>query len=246
MKNTPAFPKAKGPWFAVKNATEESADLFFYDVIGDSWIGSDAATVVKQINGLKAKRLNVRINSPGGSVFDGTAIYNALARHPAEVVTYIDGVAASIASVIALAGKRVVMAENAMFMIHNPWTYAAGDSAELRKQADVLDQVGETLITTYATRTGKDRDDIRKAMDEETWFTADEALAWGLATEKAEALPMAACVNPEVANALNFHRTPSALLAAQQPEPSQPSSPETPRSLSLLKRKLALLEKANR
>lgn len=243
MKNTSAFPKAKGPWFAVKNATEDSADLFFYDVIGDSWIGSDAASVVKEINSLKAKKLNVRINSPGGSVFDGIAIYNALSRHPAEVTTYIDGVAASIASVIALAGKKVIMADNAMFMIHNPWTFAMGDSGELRKQADVLDQVGETLITTYASRTDKDREVIRKAMDEETWFTADEAMAWGLATDKTAALPLAACINAEVADALNFCRTPSALLAAQQPEPSTPPSSETPRSLSLLKRKLALLEK---
>lgn len=238
MTSLPQFPKATGEWFSIKNATEESADLYFYDVIGDSWVGSDASTVVKHINGLKTANINVRINSPGGNVFDGAAIYNALKRHPAKVTTYVDGVAASIASVIALAGDDVVIASNAMFMIHNPWTWLAGDAKELRKQADILDQVGETLINTYADRTKKDRDYIRKAMDEETWFTADEAVAWGLATRKGEALALAACVRGEAAHALNFRRTPSALLAE-----SNPSSSKVPRSVLHRERSLKLLGK---
>ena len=143
MSKIPNFPKASSPWFAVNTATEDSADLYFYDVIGDSWVGSDAATVVKEIKALKSKRLNVHISSPGGSVFDGIAIYNALTSHPSDVTVYVDGLAASIASIIALAGKKVVMAENAMFMIHNPWTWTAGNAEELRKQADTLDQIGD-------------------------------------------------------------------------------------------------------
>lgn len=245
MSKAPNFPKASGPWFAVKNAKEDSADIYFYDVIGDSWLGSDAATVVKEIAGMKQKKLNVHINSPGGSVFDGIAIYNALLNHPAEVTVYVDGLAASIASIIALAGKKVIMADNAMFMIHQPWTWAAGNAVEMRKQADVLDQIAETLITTYAARTGKEREEIRDAMEAETWFTAAEAKAWGLATEVVSALPLAACVPADVAAALSFRKTPEALLA--QPEPSAPAvaatpSPETPRTLPLLKRKQALLE----
>ncbi len=242
MNKSVTFPKAIGPWFAIKNDTAESADLYFYDVIGDSWIGSDAATVVKQINGLKTKKLNVRINSPGGSVFDGLAIFNALSRHPAEVTTYVDGLAASIASIIALAGKKVVIADNAMFMIHQPWTWASGDSTEMRKQADILDQISETLVTTYESRTGKSREEIISAMNEETWFTAKEAKAWGLVTEITDALPLAASVRNEVAVALAFKRTPEAVVATAAPIPS----PEPPRSFSLLKRKQALLESINK
>jgi ATP-dependent Clp protease protease subunit len=246
MSKIPNFPKASSPWFAVKTATEDSADLYFYDVIGDSWVGSDAATVVKEIKALKSKKLNVHISSPGGSVFDGIAIYNALNSHPSEVTIYVDGLAASIASIIALAGKKVVIAENAMFMIHNPWTWTAGNAEELRKQADTLDQIGETLITTYASRTGKDRDTIRKAMEEETWFSAKEAKDWGLATEIVSALPLAASVRQDVAAALAFRKTPETVLAKDAPAPSSPPSSETPRSLSLLKRKQALLEKTTR
>lgn len=246
MSKNLTFPKAKGPWFSIKNATTDSADLYFYDVIGDSWVGSDAATVVKEITGLKQKKLNVHINSPGGSVFDGVAIYNALLNHASEVTVFVDGLAASIASIIALAGKRVVIAENAMFMIHNPWTWGAGNAAEFRKQADVLDQIGETLITTYASRTGKSREVIRASMDAETWFSAKEAKDWGLATEVAEPLRAAACVTADVAEALNFRKTPEPVLAKSEPAPSQPPSSETPRNLPLLKRKQALLEKTTR
>lgn len=244
MSKTQSFPKASGPWFAVKNAKEDSADLYFYDVIGDSWVGSDAATVVKEIAAMKQKKLNVHINSPGGSVFDGAAIYNALVNHPAEVTVYVDGLAASIASIIALAGKKVVMAENAMFMIHNPWTWLSGDAKELRRQADILDQVGETLITTYASRTGKDRETIRAAMDAETWFSAKEAKEWGLATEVVEALPLAACVPAEVAAALSFRNTPTAVVAdTGAAAPTNTLSPDAPRTLPLLKRRQALLER---
>jgi ATP-dependent Clp protease protease subunit len=246
MSKIPNFPKANSPWFAVKTVTEDSADLYFYDVIGDSWVGSDAATVVKEIKALKSKNLNVHISSPGGSVFDGIAIYNALISHPGEVTVYVDGLAASIASIIALAGKKVIIAENAMFMIHNPWTWTSGNAEELRKQADTLDQIGETLITTYASRTGKDRETIRKAMESETWFSAQEAKDWGLATDIVSALPLAASVRQDVAIALAFRNIPENLLVNNILEPSSPPSSETPRSLSLLKRKQALLEKITR
>jgi ATP-dependent Clp protease, protease subunit len=158
--NVIPFPKAKGPWFEIKNKTEESVDLYLYDVIGDDWVGSDAATVVKQISAITSNQINLRINSPGGSVFDGFAIFNALRNHKATVTTYIDGLAASIASIIALAGDKVVMAENAMVMIHNPWTFSMGESKDLRKDADILDQLKESLITAYVNKTEQSREDI--------------------------------------------------------------------------------------
>jgi ATP-dependent Clp endopeptidase proteolytic subunit ClpP len=189
------FPKKRdgAKWFDIKNATADSADIYLYDEIGGYFSGTDAASVIEQIRNLNVKTLNVRINSPGGSVFDGMAIYNALARHSAEVITHIDGIAASIASVIALAGKRVLIAENAMMMIHDPSALVWGDAAELRKQADVLDQIKETIITTYVTRTGLPRDDVAEMMSEETWFTADEAVEKKFADESVSGVKAAAC-----------------------------------------------------
>jgi len=248
------FPKrADGAkWFDIKNATEESADVFIYDVVGDSWIGTDAGTFVKQLNALKTKRINLRINSPGGSVFDGMAIYNALARHSAEVTSYIDGLAASIASVIALAGKKVVIAENAMMMIHNPWSYAAGNSEELRKVADVLDQIKETIINTYATRTGLKRDEIAKMMDDETWFTAEEAIAKKLADESTTGVRAAAQFDLSI---FGYAKAPTSgdgqsteqtAATASIEATISATTPETISPPARLKRRQALIEKLNK
>jgi ATP-dependent Clp endopeptidase proteolytic subunit ClpP len=240
MNNILPFPKAKKEWFSLKNSSEDSADVFIYDVVGDSWEGNDAASVVKEINALNAKTINLRINSPGGSVFDGMAIFNALINHPAKVVTHIDGAALSIASVIALAGNEINMAENAMFMIHNPWTFTAGDAKSLRKEADVLDQVTQTIINTYESRTGQDRENLAEAMSEETWYTADEALAAGFITQVNKASKIAACADSETLKTLGFLRIPENLSPAPS-EPENNSTSSTP--AILLQRKLALREK---
>jgi enoyl-CoA hydratase/carnithine racemase len=108
-------------------------------------------------------------------VFDGTAIYNALLRHPAKVNVQIDGLAASMASIIALAGDTVEMAENAFFMIHNPWSVVVGDSEDMRKEADILDKLSETAVKTYTRNSKLSEDDVRAAMSAETWYSADEA-----------------------------------------------------------------------
>jgi ATP-dependent Clp endopeptidase proteolytic subunit ClpP len=233
--NTLQFPKAKTEWFKIQNATADVAEVFIYDVVGDSWEGNDSATVVKAINAITAKKISLRINSPGGSVFDGVAIYNALARHSAEVTTYVDGLAASIASIIALAGKKIVMAENAMLMIHNPSTMAWGESSDLRKTADVLDQVKETLVNTYATRTGKARDVIAAAMDDETWFTAKEAQAWGLADDIQIGVKAVACASPDTLSFLGAKKTPSNLVVKSEEDSSLFTS-----LLNLRKSRLAL------
>lgn len=242
MSNVIKFPRPRdgAKWFEVKNATDESADVYLYDVIGDPWIGTDAMAVVKQLNDLKAKKINLRINSPGGYVSDGMAIYNAIARHPAEVTTYIDGLAASIASVIALAGKRVLIAENALMMIHNPWSLAIGDAKEFRKQADILDQFKETIVNVYETRTGMSRADIAKAMDDETWYTAKEAVGAKLADESVEGVKAAACFD---LNAFGYQRAPAIKTEPEKPEAAKAStiSSTTPHSLRV--RRLALLEK---
>ena len=245
MSNIINFPKPRegGKWFEIKNLTDETADIFIYDQIGDGMFGGgiSATNVIDQIKALGDRKLNVRINSPGGSVFEGVAIYNALARHPGEVTTYVDGIAASIASVIAMAGRKILIAENAMMMIHDPSTLVWGGSAELRKQADVLDQIKETLITTYATRTGMEREKISALMSAETWFTAQEAVALKLADEQVAGVKAAACFD---LSSYGYVKAPGAVAVANSSQPSiegTPSFSATPRSL--LNRRQALNEK---
>lgn len=232
------FPKAKAasPWFEFKNATEQSVDVFIYDAIGDYYSGTDASSFVKQLQTIKSAKINLHINSPGGSVFDGVAIYNALRAHAAEVITHIDGLAASIASVIALAGDKVLIAENAMIMIHNPSAFVFGEADYLRKQADVLDQIAETLITTYATKTGAARETIAAQMAAETWFTAREAIEAKLADEIVSPVKAVACASADELRALGYAKIPEAIA-----ENTNPLSSTTPRSL--LNRRLALIEK---
>jgi ATP-dependent protease ClpP protease subunit len=132
--------------------------------------------------------LEVRINSGGGDVFEGQAIYSLLESWKTttgnRVIVYIDGIAASVASVIAMAGSEIHMSSNALMMIHNPWTPSAvGGSDDLRDLANVLDKIRETIVTVYETRSGIDRDAIGLMMDEETWFTAAEAVNFGFADQ---------------------------------------------------------------
>ena len=170
-----------GKYFKIKAAVvENSADVFIYDSIGDSHGGitaKDFAGELKKV-GL-VDYLNVFINSDGGSVFDGMTIHEHLRRHPAYVTTYIDGLAASIASVIALAGDEIVMAANAMMMIHDPWATTSGSAEEMQKSAEVLDKVRKQILNVYIRRTGSDRDTIETMMRDETWMDAAEAVALG-------------------------------------------------------------------
>lgn len=129
--------------------------------------------------------INLHINSPGGSVFEGIAIFNQLKQHKAKINVYVDGLAASIASVIAMSGDAIFMPENAMLMIHNPWTVVRGNADELRKQADDLDRIGDLSVKTYLSKAdGKiSEEKLKQLMDEETWLTAQEAIDYGLADE---------------------------------------------------------------
>lgn len=166
-------------WFTLKNQSGQPAELLIYDVIGD-WAGLSARQLVSSLKDLDTDEITVRINSPGGSVFDGVAIYNALRYHKANIHVRIEGLAASIASVIAMAGDTVHMAENALLMIHNPFGWVGGDAGELRKMADMLDKTTEVIAQTYCNRCELDLEAMLKLMDEETWFTATEAEGHGL------------------------------------------------------------------
>lgn len=155
-------------------------EVFIYGpIFSEKWWDEDVApkALKEEIDALgDIDTLYVRINSPGGNVFAGHAIYNILRRVDAEVVVTIDGIAASAASVIAMAGDRIISAKNGMLMIHNAWTWAIGNSKELRKTADLLDQIQKTLVAVYQDKTGLPKDEIVAMLDEETWLTADEML----------------------------------------------------------------------
>ncbi|AMR06342.1 head maturation protease, ClpP-related [Bacillus thuringiensis] len=167
----------------VKNMTETSADLYFYGDIVSSWWGAwededqYPENVKTFLDSAKGKDLNIYINSGGGAVFAGVAIYNMIKRHQGYKRVYVDGLAASIASVIALAGDEVVIPANAFFMIHKPWTSTWGNAEDLRKAADTLDTVEEGILNIYAEnlKEGVSIDTIREFVAEEKWFTGNEA-----------------------------------------------------------------------
>lgn len=162
------------------------------------------------------KTINLHINSPGGSVFEGIAIYNMLKQNKAHVNVYVDGLAASIASVIAMSGDAIFMPSNSMLMIHNPWTMAVGNASELRKQADDLDKITESSIQTYLNQAGDklDEETLRQLMDDETWLTAKEAVDYGLATEVIEANKAAASISKNFAQ--RYRHVPERLIQASQ------------------------------
>ncbi|MDK1103828.1 MAG: Clp protease ClpP [Actinomycetota bacterium] len=170
------------------------AEILIYGDIGKDWFGEGIAAedLVKELATLDVATLDVRINSVGGQVFEGLAIFNALDRHPAKVTTHIDGMAASIASIVALAGETVWIAENAFMMIHNAHGFQIGDANAMRKMADILEKLDGSLAETYVAKTGKSSKVIRAMMDEETWFNAEEALEAGMVDEVVEAMDVAA------------------------------------------------------
>jgi len=171
-------------WYRIQAKGTSEADVYIYDEIG-LW-GIKAEEFVKDINALAVDRINLRLNTPGGGVFDGFAIYNALRSHRAEVITHIDGLAASIGSVVALAGDTVNIAQNAFFMIHNPHALVLGESKDMRKMADTLDKIAGAIVRTYADKSGKSEEEIQQIMNKETWFNADEAKEAGFADNVTE------------------------------------------------------------
>lgn len=177
---------ANKTWYTItdlrNNAGELTTDLYVYDEIG-GW-GVYATDLVRDLMSCTSDNIRVRINSPGGDVFEGLAIYNALSIHPANISTYVEGIAASAASFIALAGDDRTFAKYATGMVHNPSSGMWGEAKDLRKMADLLDKIADTLAKLYADRApaGGDVETWLATMAEETWFNAEEALEFGLAT----------------------------------------------------------------
>lgn len=200
--------------YQMRAKSSRKAEVLIYQDIGDGWVGGiSAKRFADDLAKLGAMdEINIRVNSNGGSVFDGVAIFNTLKKNPARIVVDVDGIAASIASIICMAGDEIRMAANSFLMIHNPWIVASGTAGELRNIAARMDKVRETMLDTYANRPKTTRSKVSEWMNAETWFTADEALAAGLIDGVSQELKMAALSWFDLSR---YRNPPKQLLKAQ-------------------------------
>lgn len=177
-------------WYNLKAAADKTPVLSIFDDIGA--YGVSAKSFLNDLRTVTTDEVDVEINSPGGDVFAGLAIYNGLRASGKKINVKVLGLAASAASLVAMAGDTIEMPENAFMMIHNPWGFAMGGADEMRNTADVLDKIGTGLVSTYAKRTGKTDQEITALLDAETWMTAQEAVDAGFATSVTPALAVKA------------------------------------------------------
>ncbi len=183
--------------------TENEANINIYgDITSWAWeeLGeTSAVTLSRKLEELgDVSKINVYINSYGGEVAEGLAIYNALKRHKAKVTTYCDGFAASIASVIFMAGDERIMSESSLLMIHNAWTWAQGNAEQLRKQAEDLEKITQASVIAYKAHSSLSEEEIKALMDAETWILPTEALGYGFATKIEETEKTAASQNAKM------------------------------------------------
>ena len=246
------------PWYSIRaharaasDAAPKSAEVYIFGDIGESWWEETVAArqFVKDFAAIDAGDITVRINSYGGSVPDGTAIYNAIKRHPANVTVSIEAAAYSIASLIAMAGDTVEMADNALLMIHAPWGGVVGNSTDMRDMADTLDKYAHAMSSSYVAKSGKPQAYILALLldGQDHWFSAQEALDAGFVDSVSNALPIAASaaipaaalsrypsaagrhpvLTPAAAAAKQAHKEPTMPeMATPQAAASQPATPE--------------------
>jgi ATP-dependent Clp protease protease subunit len=161
------------------NLDSDNPELYIYEQIGFDWMSGEGVSAMQfadQLNNLEGKDLTVRINSPGGDVFDGVAIYNQLNTYTGHVHVIVDGIAASAASIIAMAGDRVSMAQTSQLMIHDAWTMAMGNEQAMREIADVLEKIDDQIAGVYSIRSGRRKNTWREIMNKDTYFTPEEAI----------------------------------------------------------------------
>lgn len=231
-------------WFAIQDKKESSdAEVLIYDYIG--YGGVTAADFAKELQAVQAKTITVRINTPGGDVFDGLAIYNSLKAHGATIHVIVDGIAASIGSIIAMAGSTVTMGESAFLMIHNPWAMVIGNAKDMRDMAATLDKIGGSLAGVYATRQGVTVGQAQIWMDEETWFTAEDAREAGLAD--------AIAVQPAAENRGGFDlsgyaKVPSVLQRREESTAATQATPDEAglKRAAVMWKRLALVQRDER
>lgn len=244
-------------WYEIKLQEDDAsiADIYIYDFIGD-WIDEmlneifgekitvTAKAFIEELEKLpdSVKSIKVHVNSPGGDVFAAMAITNALRnqrlKNGRTVETSVEGLAASAASIIIQAGDPIRIGDNALVMIHNPWTIAKGEVKELRKAADELDTIRNTIITTYQWHSDLKAEEIGALMDETTWMEAGEAIANGFATEKVEGLKAAATLDPRAVAKLSipekYRDRVQAFVKAEEPIPPQ-NKPEPAEATDVLR-----------
>jgi ATP-dependent protease ClpP protease subunit len=210
-------------WYKI-TAKKNKAKILIYDQIGENWFGEgvNAKKFINELDALNVPTIDLHINSPGGSVFGGTAIYNALKSHKAKINVKIDGIAASIASVVAMAGNTVEMPENALLMIHDPSALVQGTAEDMRKMIDALDKIKSGMIGAYQTRADLSIHRISEMMTDETWFTAQEAAELGFADKTTEPVEIAA--NFQALS--NFKNMPEISFSTNKPNLQEDSEME--------------------
>lgn len=224
-------------YWEFKAAVQGVGELYIYgDIVSDSWrwyeSDTSANSFKEDLDGLgDIHTLNLYINSPGGSVFEGVAIHNILKRHKAHINVHVDGLAASIASVIAMAGDTIHMPSNAMMMIHNPWTITLGNAAELRKVADDLDRIAVSMRQSYLDRVGDKltEDKLTELLDAETWLSAQECFELGLCDVVGQEKQVAASVSKELF--AKYKNIPESLKNAQKPYENSQNEAEIRRKI---------------
>ena len=209
-------------WYAIQSTQDGSAEISLFDEIGFG--GTSAKEFIAELKALTGQHIHLRINSVGGSVVEGTAIYNALRRHKGGLTVHVEALAASMASVVAMAGEEVAIAANALLMVHNPWSMTAGDADDLRKEAAILDKLKGTLVNAYKRKTGMDSEDIAELMDEETWLGAEEAVAMGFADYIEDGMEAAASINPEQARS-RFDKFSNSMRKIAKPRKAEEAAP---------------------
>lgn len=211
------FPRADRPFYEVKAAVRAegeptATDIWIYDVIGDDWWDPSltAKELCQTIAQVETDEIVLHFNSPGGSLSDGIAIYNALITHPARVKSIVEGWTGSIATVVALAADRghVAMFDNTMWIVHHPWGVKVGNAAEMRTYADYLDRCSALMQRVYMDRVTKSEDELVAALDAETYFDAAQAAEWGFVDEVLSGREAAAACDRERLEALGFSPDP--------------------------------------
>lgn len=203
-------------WYNLKAAADKTPVLSIFDDIGA--YGVSAKSFLNDLRTVTTDEVDVEINSPGGDVFTGLAIYNGLRASGKKINVKVLGLAASAASLVAMAGDTIEMPENAFMMIHNPWGFVMGGADEMRNTADVLDKIGTGLVSTYAKRTGKTDQEITALLDAETWMTAQEAVDAGFATSVTAALAVKASYSED-----RLPENVRLAFKAQAPAPVEPA-----------------------
>ena len=200
-----------GSWFEIKNSAAPTAEVWIYDEIG--YYGVSAADFSRELRDITASTIELHISSPGGDVFDGLAILNSLRQHKATVNVTVDGIAASAASFIAMAGDRVLMAPQAQMMIHDASGVAVGNAKDMQDMADLLEKTSENIAAVYAQRAGGTPEEWRQAMLAETWYSDQEAVDAGLA----DGIVGAPTTSTEPEEAAAAKPAPTNSLASQEP-----------------------------